>query len=31
MALNYLDAASNAFGDDQEILALYHMAKGEEK
>ena len=31
MALNYLDTASNAFGDDQEILALYHMAKGEEK
>jgi len=31
MALNYLDAASNAFGDDQEILALYHMVKGEEK
>ncbi len=31
MALNYLDAASNAFGDDQEILALYHMAKGEKK
>jgi len=31
MALNYLDAASNAFGDDQEILGLYHMAKGEKK
>ena len=31
MALNYLDAASNAFGNDQEILALYYMAKGEEK
>ena len=31
MALNYLDAASNAFGDDQEIYALYRLAKGEEK
>ena len=31
MALSYLDVASNAFGDDQEILALYYMAKGEEK
>lgn len=31
MALNYLDAASNAFGDDQEIYELYRMAKGEEK
>ncbi len=31
MALNYLDAASSAFGDDQEIYALYHSIKGEEK
>lgn len=31
MALNYLDAASNAFGNDQEILALYLLAKEEEK
>lgn len=31
MALNYLDAASGAFGDDQEIYALYRLAKGEEK
>jgi len=31
MALSYLDAASNAFGDDQEIYALYQIASGEEK
>ena len=31
MALNYLDSASSAFGNDQEILALYHMSKSEEK
>ena len=31
MALNYLDAASSAFGDDQEIYALYHSIKREEK
>lgn len=31
MALSYLDAASNAFGDDQEIYALYQMASGEDK
>jgi tetratricopeptide (TPR) repeat protein len=31
MALNYLDAASGAFGDDQEIYALYHSIKREEK
>ncbi len=31
MALNYLDAASNAFGDDQEIYALYRLTEGEEK
>ena len=31
MALNYLDAASNAFGDDQEIYALYDSVRGAEK
>jgi len=31
MALNYLDAASGAFGDDQEIYALYHSIEGGEK
>ncbi len=29
MALNYLDAASGTFGDDQEIYALYNTARGE--
>lgn len=28
MALNYLDASANLFGNDQEILALYHVVKG---
>ena len=28
MALNYLDASANHFGNDQEILALYHVVKG---
>ena len=28
MALGYLDASSNLFGDDQEILALYHVVSG---
>ncbi|RLA74267.1 MAG: hypothetical protein DRG30_05475 [Epsilonproteobacteria bacterium] len=31
MALNYLDAASGTFGDDQEIYALYHAVGGESK
>ncbi|HHD73003.1 MAG TPA: hypothetical protein ENK77_02005 [Epsilonproteobacteria bacterium] len=31
MALNYLDAASSAFGDDQEIYALYHNIMEGEK
>jgi len=31
MALNYLDAVSGTFGDDQEILALYSSIIGEEK
>jgi len=29
MALSYIDAASNAFGDDQDIYALYNDIKGE--
>jgi len=28
MVLNYLDATSSLFGDDQEILALYNVVKG---
>ena len=28
MALNYLDATTNLFGDDQDVLALYHVVKG---
>jgi len=28
MALGYLDASSSLFGDDQEILALYHVVQG---
>ncbi|QOR62073.1 hypothetical protein ACM66Z_00885 [Sulfurovum sp. ST-21] len=28
MALNYLDATSSLFGDDQDILALYNVVKG---
>jgi tetratricopeptide (TPR) repeat protein len=28
MALNYLDATASLFGDDQDVLALYHIVKG---
>jgi len=28
MVLSYLDASSNLFGNDQEILALYHVVRG---
>jgi hypothetical protein len=28
MALGYLDASSNLFGNDQEVLALYHVVNG---
>jgi hypothetical protein len=28
MALGYLDASSNLFGNDQDILALYHVVRG---
>ena len=28
MVLNYLDATSSLFGDDQDILALYNVVKG---
>jgi len=28
MALGYLDASSSLFGDDQDILALYHVVRG---
>ncbi|MDD2399386.1 MAG: hypothetical protein PHR75_02115 [Sulfurovum sp.] len=28
MALNYLDASANLFGNDQDILSLYHTIKG---
>lgn len=28
MALSYLDASSKLFGNDQEVLALYHIVKG---
>ena len=28
MALGYLDASTSLFGDDQDILALYHVVKG---
>jgi len=28
MALSYLDASSNLFGNDQDILALYHVVRG---
>ena len=27
MALNYLDATTSLFGDDQDVLALYHVVK----
>ncbi|SFV91032.1 hypothetical protein MNB_SV-4-586 [hydrothermal vent metagenome] len=28
MALNYLDATTSLFGNDQDVLALYHVVKG---
>lgn len=28
MALGYLDASTNLFGNDQDILALYHVVRG---
>ena len=28
MVLSYLDASANLFGNDQEILALYHVVRG---
>ena len=28
MALGYLDASANLFGNDQDILALYHVVRG---
>jgi propanediol dehydratase large subunit len=28
MALNYLDATTTLFGDDQDVLALYNVVKG---
>jgi hypothetical protein len=28
MALNYLDATSSLFGDDQDVLALYNVVRG---
>jgi hypothetical protein len=31
MALGYLDASSSLFGDDQDILALYHVVSGSKK
>jgi len=31
MALGYLDATSNLFGDDQDVLALYNVVKGAQK
>jgi hypothetical protein len=31
MALNYLDATSSLFGDDQDILALYNVVRGVQK
>jgi len=31
MALNYLDATTTLFGDDQDVLALYHVVKGAQK
>jgi hypothetical protein len=30
MALGYLDASTNLFGNDQDILALYHVVRGQE-
>ena len=29
MALGYLDASANLFGNDQDILALYHVLRGQ--
>ncbi len=29
MALGYLDASANLFGNDQDILALYHVVRGQ--
>jgi len=31
MALNYLDATTSLFGDDQDVLALYNVVKGTQK
>jgi hypothetical protein len=31
MALNYLDATAQMFGNDQEVLALYHVVSGNHK
>jgi len=31
MAVNYLDATSQMFGNDQEVLALYHVVRGSHK
>ena len=31
MALGYLDATSNLFGDDQDVLALYNVVAGAQK
>ena len=31
MALNYLDATTSLFGDDQDVLALYNVVKGIQK
>jgi len=30
MALGYLDASTHLFGNDQDILALYHVVRGQE-
>lgn len=30
MALGYLDASTSLFGNDQDILALYHVVRGQE-
>ena len=29
MALGYLDASTSLFGNDQDILALYHVVRGQ--
>ncbi len=31
MALGYLDATTNLFGDDQDVLALYNVVRGSKK